>query len=218
MGKANITKMVHMVFKIARLQAPSIIYIDNIEMVFAKKVPKDDTSDPKRIKKDLLKMAKSLREPGDRVLLIGVSSKPWDADVKAMVPLFDKIVYCPKPDYCSRILLWRQFIGGKVELALQKMVNVSMLTRMSDGLSAGSIKLVCDRVLTERRIKMLRVKPITTTEFVEQLLSLPGESKEEEKLFLDFFEKSPLLKKRATLLTEPVEENAEQAKKSAKKK
>ena len=111
-GKANVTKMVHMVFKVAKANAPAIIYIDNVEMIFAKKVPKEDQSDPKRIKKDLLKQLKGLR-PEDRVIVIGTSWKPWDADPKALVPMFDKIIFTPKPNYVSRFILWRDFITKK---------------------------------------------------------------------------------------------------------
>jgi hypothetical protein len=58
-GKAGVVKMLHMVFKVAEACAPSIIYINEAEMVFAKKVPKDNPSDPKRIKKLLIKYAKN---------------------------------------------------------------------------------------------------------------------------------------------------------------
>lgn len=46
-------------------------------MVFAKKVPKDDTSDPKRIKKDLLKSIKLIKDSSEHVVLIATTSKPW---------------------------------------------------------------------------------------------------------------------------------------------
>ena len=154
-GKANVTKMVHMAFKVARAHVPSIIFIDNVEMVFAKKVPKDDTSDPKRIKKDLLKNIKAIKDPAEKVILIGTSSKPWDSDVKSMLPLFDKILFCPKPTYASRIHLWRNFIQEKAPDYVSS-INISLLTRMSDGFSAGSIRSVCERVLTERRLKTVR--------------------------------------------------------------
>ncbi|KAH6596541.1 hypothetical protein BASA61_003469 [Batrachochytrium salamandrivorans] len=214
-GKANVTKMVHMAFKVAKSQSPSIIYIDNIEMVFAKKVPKDDSTDPKRIKKDLIKNLKGLRETPEHVLLIGSSSKPWDADTKAMMPLFDKIMYCPKPDYSSRMLLWEKFITNHCGDRFPK-VNLSMLARMTDGLSAGSIKLVCDRVLTERRIKMVHMRNLETAEFIEQILNLPTENQEEDKLYKDFFEKTPLLKKRAGLLVVPEDEEGDSTKKVGK--
>ena len=151
-GKSNVTKMVHMAFKVGRAHCPAIIYIDNIEMVFAKKVPKDDTSDPKRIKKDLLKSLKGL-SPSDHVIFIGTSYKPWEADVKALVPIFNKLIFVPKPDYASRIVLWKEFITQKVSHEKASVIDFTSLARVSEGLTSGSIKLICDRVLTERRLK-----------------------------------------------------------------
>ncbi|KAI8910375.1 P-loop containing nucleoside triphosphate hydrolase protein, partial [Gorgonomyces haynaldii] len=151
-GKSNVSKMVHMVFKVARNQGPSIIYIDGIEMVFAKKVPKDDTSDPKRIKKDLLKSIKLIKDASEKVILIGTSSKPWDADVKALVGMFDKLLYIPKPDYASRLLLWKTFTA-KLSDNKNKSLDFSMLTRSSEGMTAGLIEAICSRVLTQRRVK-----------------------------------------------------------------
>jgi SpoVK/Ycf46/Vps4 family AAA+-type ATPase len=153
LGKPNVTKMVHMVFKVAKANPPAVIFIDNIEMIFAKKVPKDDQTDPKRIKKDLLKQLKGLKAE-DRVIVIGNSYKPWDGDIKAMLPIFDKVVYTPKPDYASRFILWKDFILKKAPTQAKE-INISLLTRMSEGLSAGSISLVCERVLSERRLKLV---------------------------------------------------------------
>ena len=152
LGKSNVTKMVHMAFKVGRAHCPAIIYIDNIEMVFAKKVPKDDTTDPKRIKKDLLKSLKGL-SPSDRVIFIGTSYKPWEADVKALVPIFDKLIFVPKPDYASRRLLWQEFISQKVSHEQAATLDFTALTRLSEGLASGIIKLICDRILSERRLK-----------------------------------------------------------------
>jgi IQ and AAA domain-containing protein len=157
-GKPNVTKMLHMVFKVAKANPPSIIYIDNIEMVFAKKVPKDDLSDPKRIKKDLLKNLKGLSAE-DRVILMGTSFKPWDGDTKALISIFDKIIMTPKPDYASRSLIWKELIQKKTSLNL-KDINISLLNRLSSGLTAGSIHLICERVLTERRIKLVTLQVI----------------------------------------------------------
>jgi hypothetical protein len=55
-----------------RLLQPSIIYIDQADKTFLKKVSKTDKSDPKRLKKDLPRLVRSL-SPEDRVMLIGAS-------------------------------------------------------------------------------------------------------------------------------------------------
>ncbi|KAJ3254876.1 Dynein regulatory complex protein 11 [Boothiomyces macroporosus] len=181
-GKLNVVRMVHMVFKVARQNAPSIIYIDGVEMIFAKKVPKDDTSDPKRIKKDLTKAIKLIRDHNEKVILIATTNKPWDGEAKAMLPLFDKILFCPKPDYGGRVIMWTEFINRLVPRGHES-VNISLLARMSEGFSTGSIEICVLRVLTPRRIRTLRTRPLKTEEFVNQLLDMPPPNPDEAKLF-----------------------------------
>jgi hypothetical protein len=55
-------EQVHLVNKVSRLLQPSVIYIDGGEKPFLKKVPKTDKTDPKRLKKDLPKIVKSISQ------------------------------------------------------------------------------------------------------------------------------------------------------------
>ncbi|KAI9336953.1 hypothetical protein BDR26DRAFT_864270 [Obelidium mucronatum] len=215
-GKQNVTKMVHMVFKVAKANPPAVIYIDNAEMIFAKKVPKDDTTDPKRIKKDLLKQMKGLKVE-DRVIVMATSYKPWDGDIKALIPPFGKILYAPKPDYGTRFTIWREFISRKAPIQAKE-INYSLLARMSEGLSAGSIHLASERVLTERRMKLLRNRKLTTNEFIDQIVSLPPTEAGEDQEFKEWFEKTPLVKKRTALLTAPADGEDDKKKDKKKKK
>ena len=66
---------------IFRLLQPSIIYIDQADKTFLKNVSKTDKSDPKRLKKDLPRLVRSL-SPEDRVMLIGASRCPWECEQK----------------------------------------------------------------------------------------------------------------------------------------
>lgn len=58
-GKSGLTMLIHLIVKVSRLLQPAIIYMDNAERPFVKKIPKTDKSDPKRLKKDLPKIVKS---------------------------------------------------------------------------------------------------------------------------------------------------------------
>ena len=94
-GKSGITMMLHMVFKLAKKMQPSIVMIDRTERIFAKKLPKDDLTEPKRIKKDLAKVIKGLK-PGHRVLLVGLSNAPFEGDLKTMLGVYQKVIYISK--------------------------------------------------------------------------------------------------------------------------
>uniref|UniRef100_A0A4W5LIK2 ATPase AAA-type core domain-containing protein n=1 Tax=Hucho hucho TaxID=62062 RepID=A0A4W5LIK2_9TELE len=58
--------------------------------------------EPKRLKKDLVKLLKSVK-PEDRVLVVGTSRRPFDADLKPFCKVYRKIILIPRPDYASRL-------------------------------------------------------------------------------------------------------------------
>ncbi|KXS17327.1 hypothetical protein M427DRAFT_30474 [Gonapodya prolifera JEL478] len=200
-GKAGTTKMLHMVFKVDKVLAPAVVFIEGAEMVFAKKVPKDDTTEPNRIKKELFKYIKAL-EPSDRVLVIATSHKPWEGDLKTMQPYFAKYIQCPRPDYSSRRLLLRHFMAqriaqvSKTSMAVAQGVvtgilarrgfNLSTLVKFMDCMSAGVIKSVVLRTLSERRVVMLQRMPLEVSEFtgpIGSLLPLVDQWRVEETMF-----------------------------------
>lgn len=59
-GKSGLFMLIHLVLKVSRLLQPSVIYMDSAERPFVKKIQKTDKSDPKRLKKDLPKIIKSM--------------------------------------------------------------------------------------------------------------------------------------------------------------
>lgn len=83
--------------------------MDGAEKPFVKKPPKTDKTDPKRLKKDLPKLIKGITNE-DKVILIGTTNSPWDADQKLLYQTYDKIIYVPRPDYGSMSLVWRNLL------------------------------------------------------------------------------------------------------------
>lgn len=77
----NFNKMCSVRQKVGRLVQPTVLYMDTAEKPFVKKVPKQDKSDPKRLKKDLPKIVKGIG-PEDLMILIGCTNNPWEGDQK----------------------------------------------------------------------------------------------------------------------------------------
>jgi IQ and AAA domain-containing protein len=75
-GKTGLIMLMHLVQKVSRLLQPAVLYFEDAEKPFMKKIPKTDRTDPKRLKKDLQKIVKNIA-PEDRVILLGVSNAPW---------------------------------------------------------------------------------------------------------------------------------------------
>lgn len=93
-GKTGLIMLLHLVQKVSRLLQPAVLYFEDAEKPFMKKIPKTDRTDPKRLKKDLQKIVKNIA-PEDRVILIGISNAPW---VKICVYSW----HSSRVEFCSR--------------------------------------------------------------------------------------------------------------------
>uniref|UniRef100_A0A8C8MMU9 ATPase AAA-type core domain-containing protein n=1 Tax=Oncorhynchus tshawytscha TaxID=74940 RepID=A0A8C8MMU9_ONCTS len=195
-GKSGLAMMLHMVFKVARLLQPSVVWIGDTEKMFYKKVPKEEKElDPKRLKKDLPKILKSIKGE-DRVLVVGTTHDPFNADLKSLCKVYSKIILIPRPDYASRYVMWRQLIkknGGQVTAAL----DLSSLAKISDGYTQGHMVQVVQSILTERRVQQLAKRPLGAAEFVAPLAKIDPVFQDEEEALKNWYAKTPLGKKRA---------------------
>ncbi|MCO5594040.1 hypothetical protein L7F22_048059 [Adiantum nelumboides] len=169
--ESQLGKMLQMAFKVAKIMAPSIIYIDEAELIFVKDKKKLKASGLKdkssRIKKPLLKEL-ALLQPGDRVLLIGTSSKPpQDAPSKPpnLMSLFAKKVYVPYPDYASRVMLWHLFLE-RHGAVLSYNFSLSILAHLSADYSPQSMEEICKLVLTKKRLRKLRSHALVPEELI----------------------------------------------------
>ena len=122
---------------------PSVIYIDEIEKILSadkkkggKKKGADGGGKPARIKKELLAQIEALK-PGDRILIIGNSRAPWDGD-ETMSSAFDRIIYTVRPDYGSRLEIWKKMILS-MKVKLPNDFDFSTMAYISDGYTAGSV-------------------------------------------------------------------------------
>uniref|UniRef100_A0A8C6XWK3 IQ motif containing with AAA domain 1 n=1 Tax=Naja naja TaxID=35670 RepID=A0A8C6XWK3_NAJNA len=181
-GKAGLQLMLHIVFKVARQLQPSVIWIGDTEKTFYRRVPKTEKEmEPKRLKKQLPKILKTLKIE-DRILIIGTTNRPFDADIKPFCKVYKKIILVPRPDYASRFVLWKHFIQQNGGL-LSKQLNISCLAQVSDGYAQGTILRAVQAVLTERRLMQLNKKPLTAVEFLTCLARQDPVYKEEEETF-----------------------------------
>eukprot|EP00079_Xenopus_tropicalis_P030638 XP_012826779.1 PREDICTED: IQ and AAA domain-containing protein 1 isoform X2 [Xenopus tropicalis] len=215
-GKSGLQMMLHMVLKVARQLQPSVIWIDDAEKTFYKKVPKTEKQlDPKRLKKDLPKILKSLKSE-DRILVVGTSQRPFEADIKSFCKVYKKIILIPRPDYASRLVLWKQLITVRADSASAS-VNLSALAKITDGFTPAHIVQAVESVLNDRRVGQLPRKPLTAAEFLNSLCRQEPVYKEEEEAFKGWYAKTPLGRKRSKAKASG-EEDPEKDKGKGKKK
>ncbi|KAK0080478.1 hypothetical protein PV326_008146, partial [Microctonus aethiopoides] len=157
-GKSGLIMLLHLIGKVSRLLQPSVIFMDDAEKPFVKKVPKTDKSDPKRLKKDLPKLIKSLTNE-DRVIIIGTSHSPWDCDQKLLYQTYDKVIYIPRPDYGTMSMLWKDLLYKYS--GINRQFDTSAMAKICDGFTVGEVIRTIDEVMTTKRMVQLRVQPLT---------------------------------------------------------
>ncbi|GAB1866288.1 DRC11 protein [Camponotus japonicus] len=180
-GKAGLIMLVHLISKVSRLLQPSVIFMDDAEKPFVKKVPKTDKTDPKRLRKDLLKLVKSIAGE-DRILLIGTSNKPWDGDQKLLYQTYDKIIYIPRPDYGTVSLIWKDLLYKYS--GINRQFDTSAITKACDGFTVGTVLATINEMMTTKRMVQLRTHPLTHAELVNALSFKDPVYREEEDAFL----------------------------------
>jgi hypothetical protein len=198
-GKSGPTKLVHMVMKVAMdpTMQPVVIYIDECEQFFTGGKKNKDKDGPSRFKKDLQYYKENALTNEHRVIIMGTTKSPELGDMKDIRSFFKKVIYMPYPDYPSLCLIWRHYLEQQIrdalpkpekinfkkasdaaaaELAISTMVriacekvDISSLALVSKGYSAGAVARTIRSVVTNRRVAMLRNRPLTSTDFIDNL-------------------------------------------------
>ncbi|KAG9339519.1 hypothetical protein JZ751_023661 [Albula glossodonta] len=182
--------------QVARLLQPSVIWIGDSEKTFYKKVPKTEKEmEPKRLKKDLQKVLKSIK-PEDRVLIVGTTRRPFDADLKPFCKVYKKIILIPRPDYATRLTFWTRVLQERCGW-LTPELDLSSLAKVTDGYTQGHILKAVQAVLSQRRLDQLARRPLSAQEFIPPLARQDPVYKEEEEAFKAWYSRTPLGKKRA---------------------
>ncbi|KAI8424812.1 hypothetical protein MSG28_006744 [Choristoneura fumiferana] len=211
-GKTGLIMLIHLVSKVSRLLQPSVIWMDDAEKPFMKKIPKTDKTDPKRLKKDLVKIIKGIC-PEDRVLFIGTSRCPWEAEQKLLFQCYTKMIQIPRADYGSISLMWRTQLHRAG--ALTPRLDLSSLARVSDSYTIGTLLSALDTLLTTKRRLQLRIRALTAHEVAVQLSSREPVYAEQDSSAEAWWSKTPLERRRLKVL-QRLEELQREAEEKAK--
>ncbi|XP_041969680.1 dynein regulatory complex protein 11 [Aricia agestis] len=213
-GKTGLIMLIHLVTKVSRLLQPSVIWMDDAEKPFVKKIPKTDKTDPKRLKKDLVKIIKAIN-PEDRVLFIGTSRAPWDAEQKLLFQCYSKVIQIPRADYGSISLMWRCQLHRAG--ALSPRLDLSCLSRVSDSYTIGTLLSALNSVLTTKRRLQLKIRALTAHEIATQLSCREPVYAEQEAAAESWWSKTPLERRRQKVLQRLLELEQENEEKAAAK-
>jgi vacuolar protein-sorting-associated protein 4 len=188
-------KLISSLFKVARLRAPSLIFMDEIDSIATKRGEGTESGGERRVKTQLLSEIQGMKSTHDKpMLVLGATNRPWDLD-NAMLSRFEKRVHVPLPDLKARAGIFKIHTAG-INSALSEEDFIELAVR-SEGYSGRDIANVCREVimlpireldmsgllenstgeihvrdinLKDFKKALKKVKPMTTKPFLKQYL------------------------------------------------
>mmetsp|Transcript_34249 Transcript_34249/g.33484 ORF Transcript_34249/g.33484 Transcript_34249/m.33484 type:complete len:154 (+) Transcript_34249:467-928(+) len=93
-------KLVKQLFKMARENKPSIVFIDEVDSLCGSR-SEGENETSRRIKTEFLVQMQGVGNDMDGVLVLGATNVPWELD-GAIRRRFEKRIYIPLPDEMAR--------------------------------------------------------------------------------------------------------------------
>nr|CAB3472273.1 unnamed protein product [Digitaria exilis] len=144
MGESE--KLVANLFQMARENAPSIIFIDEIDSLCGQRGEGNESEASRRIKTELLVQMQGVGHNDDKVLVLAATNTPYALD-QAVRRRFDKRIYIPLPDLKARQHMFKVHLGDTPHSLTES--DFESLARRTDGFSGSDIAVCVKDVLFE---------------------------------------------------------------------
>ena len=135
-------RLVRELFQLAQEKAPSIIFIDELDAVGAKRMDVGTTGD-REVQRTLMQLLGELDgfTPRGDVAIMGASNRPDILDEALLRPgRFDRIINIPLPEEKARLKIIKIHTA---KMAIAKGVNYKKMAAETDGLSGADLRAVC---------------------------------------------------------------------------
>ena len=135
-------KLVKEIFELARKKAPSIIFIDELDALAAKRI-EVGTSGEREVNRTFMQLLAELDgfEPLDNVKVIGATNRKDILDPAVIRPgRLDRLINIPIPNKEARLEIFK--IHSK-DMNFDKKFNFEILVSRMEGFSGAEIKAVC---------------------------------------------------------------------------
>lgn len=135
-------RLVRELFDMAREKAPTIVFIDELDSVGAKRL-EVATSGDREVQRTLMQLLAELDgfDSMENVKIIGATNRPDILDDALLRPgRFDRIITIPVPNYAARVQI---FSIHSSKMSVAKDVNFEELASRTEGVSGADIKAMC---------------------------------------------------------------------------
>ena len=169
---SNIAK----VFEMAKLKAPSIIFIDEIEGLLPKREELGGQADIK--KEEINQFLMELNDAGDnKILVVGATNRPHMIDSAILRSgRMDKRIYVSPPDFEARKELFKIYLSGR---PYDKKIDFEKLAKMTEMLVSSDIELI---VTEAARLAVAGDKPLINEKMFISIIEKFASSINEEDI------------------------------------
>ena len=168
-------RLVRELFDMAREKAPTIVFIDELDSVGAKRL-EVATSGDREVQRTLMQLLAELDgfDTMENVKIIGATNRPDILDDALLRPgRFDRIITIPVPNYVARCQIFK--IHSR-KMNVSKDVNFEDLAAHTEGVSGADIKAMCTEAgmfaIREGRTK---VKMLDFNKAIDKVMIVDGE-------------------------------------------
>ncbi|KAF8072928.1 SKD1 [Scenedesmus sp. PABB004] len=145
-------KLVSELFRLARENAPSIIFIDEVDSLCSTRGDNESEA-ARRIKTQLMiEMQGVNSNDGARVLMLGATNLPYNLD-QAIRRRFDKRIYIPLPEAHARATMFKIHLGDTPHSLSE--ADFQVLGQRTEGFSGSDVSTMVKDVLMQP-IRLLR--------------------------------------------------------------
>ncbi len=135
-------KIVRCLFEAARLFAPSIVFLDEIDAVMSSRSSDSEHEASRRLKTELFSQMDGIASQGSGsqgVMVLATTNCPWDLD-EAIRRRLEKRIYIPLPEESARLELLEIFTK---DLPLEHDVDKDALSMLTEGYSGADMHILC---------------------------------------------------------------------------
>ncbi len=163
-------RLVREMFELAREKSPSIVFIDELDSVGAKRIDMA-TSGDREVQRTLMQLLAEMDgfNPLGEVKIIGATNRPDILDEALLRPgRFDRIITIPPPDFTARVEI---FGIHTRKMNLHRDVSIEELASITDGASGADIRAICTEAgMYTIREKRVRVKMVDFRRAVDKVI------------------------------------------------